>query len=37
MDLFDPIAYLIIYGGKYGLVTIDDFTRFTWVFFLQDK
>jgi transposase InsO family protein len=23
--------------GKYGLVVVDDFSRFTWVFFLQDK
>jgi hypothetical protein len=23
--------------GKYGLVIVDDFSRFTWVFFLQDK
>jgi transposase InsO family protein len=22
---------------KYGLVTVDDFSRFTWVFFLSDK
>jgi transposase InsO family protein len=31
------IAYLSIGGSKYGLVIIDDFSRFTWVFFLQDK
>jgi hypothetical protein len=37
MDLFDPIAYLSIGGSKYGLVIVDDFSRFTWVFFLQDK
>jgi transposase InsO family protein len=24
-------------GSKYGLVIDDDFSRFTWVFFLQDK
>jgi hypothetical protein len=23
--------------GKYGLVIVDDFSRFAWVFFLQDK
>jgi transposase InsO family protein len=23
--------------SKYGLVIVDDFSRFTWVFFLQDK
>jgi transposase InsO family protein len=37
MDLFEPIAYLSIGGSKYGLVIVDDFSRFTWVFFLQDK
>jgi hypothetical protein len=37
MDLFGPIAYISIGGNKYGLVIVDDFSRFTWVFFLQDK
>jgi hypothetical protein len=37
MDLFGPIAYIIICGNKYGLVIIDDYSHFTWVFFLQDK
>ena len=37
MDLFGPIAYLSIGGSKCGLVIADDFSRFTWVFFLQDK
>jgi transposase InsO family protein len=37
MDLFGPVAYLSIRGSKYGLVIVDDFSRFTWVFFLQDK
>jgi transposase InsO family protein len=37
MDLFGPVDYLSIGGSKYGLVIIDDFSRFTWVFFLQDK
>jgi hypothetical protein len=37
MDLFGPIAYLNIGESKYGLVIVDDFSRFTWVFFLQDK
>jgi hypothetical protein len=34
MDLFGPIAYISIGGNKYGLVIIDDYSRFTWVFFL---
>src|SRR6187551_29684 len=37
MDLFGPVAYVSIGGNKYGLVIVDDFSRFTWVFFLQDK
>jgi hypothetical protein len=37
MDLFSPITYISIGGNKYGLVIVDDYYRFTWVFFLQDK
>jgi transposase InsO family protein len=37
MDLFGPVAYISIDGNKYGLVIVDDYSRFTWVFFLQDK
>jgi hypothetical protein len=37
MNLFGPIAYLSIGGSKYGLVIVDEFSRFTWIFFLQDK
>jgi transposase InsO family protein len=37
MDLFGPIAYVSIGGNKYGLVIVDDFSRYTWVYFLQDK
>jgi hypothetical protein len=37
MDLFDPIAYISIDGNKYGLVIIDDYSCFIWLFFLQDK
>jgi transposase InsO family protein len=37
MDLFGPIAYLSIDRSKYGLVIADDYSCFTWVFFLQDK
>jgi hypothetical protein len=32
MDLFVPIAYISIIGNKYGLVIIDDYSHFTWVF-----
>jgi hypothetical protein len=37
MNLFSPVAYLSIDMSKYGLVIVDDYTRFTWVFFLQNK
>jgi transposase InsO family protein len=37
MDLFGFVAYLSIEGNNYGLVIVDDFFLFTWVFFLQDK
>jgi transposase InsO family protein len=37
MDLFGFIAYISIGGNKYGLVIVDDYSHFTWVFFLQDK
>jgi hypothetical protein len=37
MDLFEPVAYISIGGNKYGLAIVDDFCRFTWVFFLSDK
>jgi hypothetical protein len=37
MDLIVPVAYLSIEGSKYGLVIVDDFSRFTRVFFLQEN
>jgi transposase InsO family protein len=37
IDLFGPIAYISIGSNKYGLVIVDDYSRFTLVFFLQDK
>jgi transposase InsO family protein len=37
MDLFGPIAYISIESNKYGIVIIDDYSHFTWVFFSQDK
>jgi hypothetical protein len=33
MDLFDPITYISIGSNKYGLVIVDDYSHFTWVFF----
>jgi hypothetical protein len=37
IDLSGPIAYISIGGNKYGFVIINDYSHFTWVFFLQDK
>jgi transposase InsO family protein len=37
MNLFGPVAYIRIDGNKYGLIIVDDYSRFTWVLFLQDK
>jgi transposase InsO family protein len=34
MDLFGPITYISICRSKYCLVIVDDYSRFTWVFFL---
>jgi hypothetical protein len=31
------VAYISIGGNKYGLVIVDDYSRFTWVFFVFDK
>jgi transposase InsO family protein len=37
MDIFGPVAYINIGGNKYDFVIVDDYSRFTWVFFLRDK
>jgi transposase InsO family protein len=37
MDLFGPTTYISIGGNKYSFVIMDDFTKYTWVFFLVDK
>src|SRR4051812_3869679 len=37
MDLFCPQNYASLGGKKYGLVIFDDFSRYTWVFLLDDK
>jgi hypothetical protein len=37
MDLFGPNSYKSLGGNCFGLVIVDDFSRFTWVFFLDDK
>ncbi|XP_052625907.1 uncharacterized protein LOC128132935 [Lactuca sativa] len=37
MDFFGPVNVLSINRSSYCLVVIDDFSRFTWVFFLSHK
>lgn len=37
MDLFGPTTYRSIGGNSYCLVIVDDFSRYTWVFFLSDN
>jgi transposase InsO family protein len=37
MDLFGPTTYTSIGGNKYEFIIMDDFTRYTWVFFLVDN
>jgi transposase InsO family protein len=31
------VAYVRIGGNKYGFVIVDDYSRYTWVFFMKDK
>jgi transposase InsO family protein len=37
MDLFGPTKYTSIGGNKYSFVIVDNYTRYTWAFFLVDK
>ena len=37
MNLFGLIAYISIDRSKYCLVIVDDYSLFTWLFFLQEK
>ena len=37
MDLFGPTRTTSLGGKKYGLVIVDDFSRFTWILFLAHK
>jgi hypothetical protein len=37
MDLFGPTSFVSIGGNSYCLVIVDDYSRFTWVYFLRDK
>jgi hypothetical protein len=37
IDLFGPITYKSIGENSYALVVVDDYSRYTCVFFLSDK
>nr|GFB69124.1 copia protein [Tanacetum cinerariifolium] len=37
MDLCGPIRVQSINGKRYVLVVVDDYSRYTWVFFLHSK
>ena len=37
LDLFGPTRTASLSGCKYGLVIVDDYTRWTWVKFLTHK
>jgi transposase InsO family protein len=37
MDLFGSIAYISISGNNCALIIVNDYSRFSWVFFLEDK
>ena len=37
IDLFGPMDVLSMGGKSYGFVIVDDYSRFTWVYFLAYK
>jgi hypothetical protein len=37
MDLFGPTSFVSISSNFYCLVIVDDYSRFTWVYFFRDK
>ena len=37
MDLFGPTQTKSLSGNRFAFVLVDDFSRFTWVFFLEHK
>ena len=37
MNLFGPTTYKSLGGNLYCLVIVDDYSRYTWVFFHHDK
>jgi hypothetical protein len=37
VDLFDPPSHASLGGKKYYLVIVDDYSRYTWVYFFKHK
>ena len=37
VDLFEPMDVISMGGKSYGFVIVDDYSRFTWVYFLAHK
>ena len=37
MDLFGPTTYKSLGCNLYCLVIVDDYSKYTWTFFLEDK
>ena len=37
MDLFRPISTLSLGGSKYAFFIVDDYSRYTWTYFLTHK
>jgi transposase InsO family protein len=36
-DVWGPAPVQSFYGHRYFVLFVDDFTRFTWVYFLKNK
>jgi hypothetical protein len=37
VDLFDPSSHASLCGQKYCLVIVDDYSKYTWVYFFEYK
>ena len=37
MDLFGPVNVMYLLRKRYALVIVDDFSKYTWVLFLNSK
>ena len=37
IDLFGPVNVMSIFKKRYALVIVDEYTRYTWVYFMHTK